>query len=828
MGLLDFFSLDKFYTVEPTKEVAETDDKGTPETEVSENAEGVISDRDKELMAKAVEEYRKVGKDPLLPVKGGQQSARSNTSLLDLIMKNTILESADYPYELLDTLYKLAIYNEDFSYAVDNIAQLGNTPYKIYFNDSLPKSLVKKCLEEISVAEPGWYKGGIPSLVNDLLCDAVVTGAISAEIVPRKDLRGILKTVTVAAPDIRIFYDRTKKDYIYAQKAYNAKNAASPGYINLNPITYKYYAYRKLKGNPYAIPPLLAALDAIKLDNDMICGLKNVMARLGIFGFLEVLVNPPRRTPGATDASYYAKCSEYLRNKVQPEVEKGFNKGYIIGFNKTHEFKMHSTTPQNMQGINHLVDLITTRKHAGLKQDPMMLGRNSTTTETLGRVLIAKLGNQVRNFQTLVANYLQDLIHLHLRLKGYPVEFVKVVFDAAMIGDEVKAQTAEGLKIDNLKKLYDAGIISQEQFAQEAGYEEAAEKEPREPKEAAPGKTKKVKDKSTTDVDNNTVEEAEIALGGHLPEFVYSQDCGSGCNHELSLGFRGGLEDLFKKYFAPVRKGWGKAVNELSLEIGRELAKMSDNAGTESITNRVLYILFTRFKSEFTDKQKGSINAWVTYLYNEFRRDKSIFKGYNKKKVPTALFDVNDRRTIDFYKRNDSLYLGKFITDPDLKKKITKFIKQGIEAGNLPVGTAGNTEAIERFRKQFATVLKGQEWKIERILRSTVSRMKNTGAIRFMSQAGVASFERVEVMDRLTCPYCRELNGKIFDVPKAIKKLDLVNQTEPGFIGAVDPFITARYKADELKDLSAEDIQKSGVSMALLHPNCRGTVVAVL
>lgn len=823
--IMDYLGLNKFFGKKTTETTTEQENTGL----------GAIDTeaRDKSIAEQAVEDYRQAKEVGQLPVQGGQQSVRSNTSMLDIIMQGTVLENAEYPYELLETMYKLAIYNEDFSYAVDNIAQLGNTPYKIYFNDSLPKNLVKKCMEEISVAEPNWYKGGLPSLINDLLCDAVVTGTISGEIVPRKDLSGVLKSVCVPATDIRIFYNRNKQDYDYMQKAYSNKKSKTPGYVRLNPVTYKYYPYRTLRGNPYAIPPLLSSLDAIKLDNDMICGLKNVMQRLGIFGFLEVLVNPPKRDPGSTDKQYYAKCAEYLRSRVEPEVSKGFNKGYIIGFNKTHEFEMHSTTPQNMQGIDNLINLITSRKHAGLKQDPMMLGRNSTTTETLGRVLIAKLSTQVRNYQTLVANYLQDLLYLHLRLKGFPVKFVKVVFDPAMIGDAQKKAEAESRQIENLRKLWGDGIITQEQYAQEIGYEEpAVKKEAPNPEEVKNVSKKKAKDDVTdpksTDVDKNALEVAEIALGGNLDTFQYSPDCGEGCTHELNLTFRGDLEDLFKKYFAPVRRGWGKAVNELSLEIGRELAKMSNTTGAEAATNRVLYILYTRFKSAFTDKQQQSINAWVTFLYNEFRRDKGIFSRYAKNKIPKAVFGVQDRRTIDFYKKNDSLYLGKFITDPDIKKKITAFIKKGIEEGTLPVGTAGNTEALETFRKQFSGVLKGQGWKIERVLRTTVSRMKNTGAIRYMEQAGVKSFERVEVMDRLTCPYCRQLNGKIFDVSVAVKKLDLVNTTEPGYIGAIDPFITSRFKAADLAGLSAEDIQKSGVSMVQIHPGCRGTVVAVL
>jgi SPP1 gp7 family putative phage head morphogenesis protein len=827
MGLLDLF----------IKKQAPAEKPGITESAKRLKSEAVVLDEVteeyKEIANKAVQDYLKDtgGK---LPVKGGQESQRAGGSLLDVLVANLVIENPDFHFEMLDTLYHLATFNEDFSYAVDNITQLGNTDYQIYFNDTLPKSMVEKCLEEIEKEGKNWYEGGVSGLIDDLLANTVISGAISSEIVPKKDLSGVEKAVIVPISEIRIAYNKLTKDYDYLQHSFKrGLQNKTPGYIKLNPITYKYYAYRKFKGSPYAIPSLLPALDGIKLDNEMICGLQNVIKRLGIFGFLEVVVNPPKPLPSeagqAGKQRYYARCKAFLANEVIPEVEKGFNKGYIVGFKESHEFKMQSTSPQNMQGINSIIELITTKKHSGLKQDPMMLGRNQTTTETLGRVLLAKLGNQVRNYQKLVANFLSDLMYIHLNLKGYPVEFVKIEFAPAMIGDSEREARAYGLKLDNLGKLYEQGIIDQNQYAQEAGYEKPAEKEPKALPGVAKTKTGKQKDPTdgnTTEVDKNALEHSQIALGSFYPQFQYSSDCNCGVTH-LELGFSDELEKLFQMYFAPVRRGWGKAVNELSLLIGREIGKMKTGTDTQKVVNTVLYLLNTRFNTAFTDKQKNSIDKWVTFIYAKFRKDNSIFKG--KKNVPNSVFNQRDTRTIEFYKKNDALYLGKFITDKSTVKKITEFIKNEMVEGTLPIGAGGNKEALEAFRKKFGAVLKGEDWKIERVLRTTFTRMKNTASINYMAQAEVVSFERVEVMDRLTCPYCRQLNGKQFSVKNAVKRIEAVNSIEPGYIGAVDPFITSVFKKPEdLKGLSAEDIEKAGASFAIPHPNCRGTVVAVL
>lgn len=772
-----------------------------------------------------------------LPTKGGRVSQQPGSTILSTIMDTMQLENPDYPFELLDAIYRLAIYDDDTSYAVDNIVQLGNTKYKLTFDDSVGEQTAKEAQAAINQMDKVWYNGGINSMINDLLANCVITGAISSEIVPKLDLTGVQKVVLVNASNIRIFYNNQEDIFDYYQKATRTKDytTGTPGLIKLNPVTYKYYTYRTFGGKPYAIPPFAAALDGIQIDNDLVCGLKNIISRLGVFGFLSTLVAAPKKTPGQTQEQYYAACKTYLEKWVLPEVEKGFKKGVVVGFEGSHKFEMQNTTPSNIEGMQAILELISTKVHSGLKQDPMMLGRNQTTTETLGRVLLAKLGNQVRNYQKLVASFLEDVVLTHLKLSGYDIKSVGLEFAPAMIGDEVRDATAYNMRLTNLEKLFDQGIINQQQFALEAGYEEAAEEEPRVKRGADINTKIDPADEDSDPIDGNTTEANERSLGvlemayGSVYEpFNYCTDvCGCGSHEKMKMAtFRGQMEKLLQGYLKAIKGRYTKALDKISLEIGKELANLDSNAGVEQVTHRILLTLYRHWGSQFTQPQQRVIKKWVGIIYGTFRKDKGIFRG-SVKKVPKGVFNVEDARTIDFYSKFDSLYLGKFITDPDTKKKITAFIKKYHIAGNIPIGAGHNRQALAKFRQDFNQVLVGEEWKIERILRTTVSRMKNTASIMYMQQAELVEFERVEIIDRLTCAYCRELNGKKFSVSKSVDKIKAINSIEPGNIGVIDPFLVGSFTVDDIKGKSGEQLQDGGMFNGITpHPNCRGTNVA--
>ena len=66
-----------------------------------------------------------------------------------------------------------------------------------------------------------------------------------------------------------------------------------------------------------------------------------------------------------------------------------------------------------------------------------------------------------------------------MRLAGFNNKGCKVLFGTSTISDELKVQQGVEIKLRNLTTLYQQGIISQKDYAREAGYDEPAEAEPR-------------------------------------------------------------------------------------------------------------------------------------------------------------------------------------------------------------------------------------------------------------------------------------------------------------------------------------------------------------
>lgn len=782
-------------------------------------------------------------------IQGGRQSEPETVSLLTALKGELAKIEPDFELDLIRVIEHLAKFNSEVSYAVDNVVQLANTPYVLHFGDTVSEALAKEMSLVAKLNDAAVYGGGLNSLINDLLAQVAITGAISAEAIPTKRLDDIQKIVLVNTGSIKFLYDAEKFEYMPHQKV-NKSLAAVAGFGEqlkpLNPATYKYYALRRFGEKPYAIPPLMSALESITIEKDMIQGLRSIVKKLGVFGFMSVLVNPPTKKSGIggvapeTDEQFQTRATNYLK-QIRKEAEKGFDSGLAIGFKNTHEFEMQDTT-MNVTGARELFNLVSEFKMAGLKQDPLMLGRNFNVAETMARVILAKLTTQIKNYQASVANFLQDYFSLKLLLKGYSqVGNLKVEFEPAMVSDKEKEENAYKIKIENQNSLYQQGVITQQQRAVALGFEKPAEEAPK-PLPGydengaplpAPGKsdpTATAPKKAVKTSNDNLLKEAlqgkAFMLGVNVPEFKYST-----CEQHAKVTiehFNTGdkLEKYLNKYFGKAKAVYSVATRKIARKVAASLVELGEGAPVDTIIDRVLYTLFKNW-TIFTIPMQKVVRKNVTTAYKAFRKDTSVFPN-DGTNVPKGTFGLRDTRTIEYFKKSDNLYLGKFITDEDTKKRITEFIKEKYLQDALPIGKEG--PVLADFKKQFAGVLQDQDWKIVQVLSTTVNKMRNYAAVNYMQQAGVESFEIRGIPDRLQCEICKAMQGRKFTINKALNHLDAVVSSSPEYVSSVTPFATAVFKGaqglDELKTLSDDQIQARGIDLPSYHPSCRDRIVA--
>lgn len=844
-----------------------------------------------------------------LPVKGGRQSMPDGVSTLGGILSEMGVLTPEFNIQLLGVIEKLAMYNPEVSNAMNNIVQLGNTLHgfpKVYFDDDVPEKVQKEALMRLKRKSKDWYafSGGVMSLVTDLLTQAAISGCLSAESVPMEDLSGVKKIVLVAPKNIRFKYDPEKDTYNHFQVVNGVVGTDHQGMIPLNGITYSYIALQRMGEKPYAIPPFLAAMDNVYVGAEMSKDIKNVIKRLGAAGFLEVLLTPPKVRPDEVNnpTAYENRTSTYL-SKVVPEIEKGMAKGFVTGFKGEHEFEMHNTA-SNIQGAHFLLTENDHKIMRGLKQDPMMFGENISTTETLARVILAKMTTQIKSYQYIVTTFLEKVFLMDLQLAGFPINHLDVEIDPPLVSDKLKDAQAIKAELENLKVLYSQGIIDQNQFAVEAGYEKPAEEEPRkvvnplipiaeddEEEEGDDDGGKKTDpaegdDKATKDKEENkkvitnlrkelgnSVLVADIvakdgtkypnavlvgyscinynvrgrikdaaeslvqlpdlvdiqanSLGADKREYPYGDDncsCG-GHTHESLTKSDDEFEAFLATYLNDTRVNMDKATKKVLKKLSQSLSDYKTTVSGADLVDTILYTLYKEWGESFSEPQKRIIARNIKSAYSRFRRDPSVFGGAEG--IPKGTFNLIDARAIEYYAKSDSFYLGKFVTDDDLKKKITKYIKDEFLADRVSIDLSPDDLAL--MNKNLGKLFTGQEWKLERIIATTLNKMRNTAAVNYMKQANVTQFEVVGVSDRLQCAYCANMQGKTFSVEKMIKNVEEYTSSDPNYIGIDSPFVTSVFKsADDMKELTGEELQGLGVHSPPFHSNCRDQVIAII
>lgn len=709
------------------------------------------------------------------------------------------IRNAEYDMAWHPTLRRLATFNQDVSLAVDNIVNLASQSHEIYFNGvSQAQERKMRAFLETKVKTLYPYSFGLTSLINDLLRQLSISGCISVDYILDSRLR--ISRVALVRPENIYFIDEGNGLFVPYQKL-NYLGGAVSQYKKLNEATFKYITLQRDSEQPYPIPPFIAAIDSLDTQGSGLGNLKVMMRRMGLFGFLSVMLNAPKPKQGEPESVYQNRLIAFL-DAEGARVQKLMNKDYVVGFKDTHDFKLENGGV-DAKNAGELMKILDTLVMAGLKQDPAMMGREKNTSEAFGRVLLAKMITQITTYQAIVASFLENLFLTLLRLEGFNIADISVVFKEPILKDELNKEQAYSAKIDNLLKLYSQGIISQQQFASEAGYDIAFSEAPLQ---------------QTPQVETSQTPQAKVEI--KLQPFdLYS----------VPTDYANEVSNT--PYYKQIAEIYEKSIRKLGKKIKKELEGTNTNLTTSELQEKVFSLLALNWQKDFVDECEGTISKQVTKIYSKARKDKTIFpesettqNSFNDD-IPNAVFELLDYRTIEFLKLMDAFYLGKFVINDDTKKRLYEYLKANYIESDTPIGQ--NPQAIEDIKRAFEELMGLEGYKIARIINTSVNRMRAFGNINYMSQAQIEKYRIVEVMDRITCPHCKVMNGKEFSVSNARTRLSTLVEGEPEDVQTLFPFAT-QISVQDLSTLSDTDLQDLNISLPAFHPNCRGTTVAVL
>ena len=403
--------------------------------------------------------------------------------------------------EYIPIIRKLSWINEDMGLAVNDMVRLTNTGHRIKFDPTVSPEMQKKMRQHLEDKQIEWGDGvdGMNGLVNKMIAQIWIAGALSNEWIVANDKKGI-KNLALVNPETIIFsWNKKQLRYEpYQKQNYNTGGLLAERYEKLNEYTYRYYGINGDTELPYGIPPFLTALNAIATQSDMTKNIKFMMKQVGLLGFFEALMEKPSQNEGENEDQYIARLQSLL-NSAKDEIIDGIGEGVVVGYKSDHEFKFNSTT-KDLGGVHELYDQNERSVANGLKFAPEFLGVSNKGTETGINIVFTKMLSQLTNIQKVVAANLKFGYNLELRLAGFKFENLRVEFEPSTITDELKYQQAQEIKIRNVIAKYGQGIISQEQTADELGYDKPDSTEPRVlPDKQAELDQKREKDKDASD-----------------------------------------------------------------------------------------------------------------------------------------------------------------------------------------------------------------------------------------------------------------------------------------------------------------------------------------
>ena len=233
---------------------------------------------------------------------------------------------------------------------------------------------------------------------------------------------------------------------------------------------------------------------------------------------------------------------------------------------------------------------------------------------------------------------------------------------------------------------------------------------------------------------------------------------------------------------------------------------------------------FTRFIMQALEEKVRLLPEQKEKLYSEFRR---IYEKTQKEAtagIPLRIdFNMADERTINYALSLTDFYLGKFFQgDQKLRLDVVKWLsKYYLEQGN-PVGKG--QEGIKHFLNEFGSYLKQRtEGKARQIIDTSVNHLRNSARLRAIAKARITKYRWDAVGDRLTCPYCRSMDGRVFDTGDAIRTLELI-ESDPASLPEVKPFLTS-FPLEKLKNMPSPQMPSK---MPPAHPHCRCRIVSYI
>ena len=335
---------------------------------------------------------------PETPISPGRVSVDEDEPIFLTLRGMTKMVEPSFRVEVIKLIRDLYKVNPDVSIALQDMFKLANTGHNITFPNNTDDE-AEKMRDHLKEVTKRWsrYTAGVDGLVNKMMVQLMVGGAISVEAVPNKDLKG-LSTILFLKPENIIF--KREEDGVYSPYQRNTNSLVKNGqYIKLNPETYFYAGMYNDTDEPYGIPPFMAALDSLKGQHDMRINFKHIMEICGMVGFLEAKMAKSDQRPNESINAYQARLDRELI-RLKKNLKDGMKDGIVTGYIDDHEFKLNSTTKE-LGNIEIPWNMNQQSVANGLGVNGSIIGVNGVTGDGANGTMLSKMISQLKNIQMI-------------------------------------------------------------------------------------------------------------------------------------------------------------------------------------------------------------------------------------------------------------------------------------------------------------------------------------------------------------------------------------------------------------------------------------------
>jgi hypothetical protein len=243
--------------------------------------------------------------------------------------------------------------------------------------------------------------------------------------------------------------------------------ADAGGCVELNEVTFRYYAFDAAPQSPYGTPPFLAALGGIAIQQDMVANMSQIVKKIGLLGIIDVIVEQLPPDPGESPQEYQARAADYLE-AYAGVVQDMVRDGGMVHFDDV-EIKPTSLAG-NAAGATNIFKQNEELVFSGLKSMPSVQGRSYSTTETYAGVAYDIIIRNTKKYQRACKRMIESGYWLIATLNGMAPKSIKLSFNENKTLHRLQDAQAENMEIKNALMLWVCGIIDQVEMAQRLGH----------------------------------------------------------------------------------------------------------------------------------------------------------------------------------------------------------------------------------------------------------------------------------------------------------------------------------------------------------------------